>query len=333
MTQLLSSEKPLSETYDAGLVDLDGTMYRGSLAIDHAAEGVNDARDHGLRIIYVTNNASRPPQTIADQLDAMGTPTEEGDVYTSAMAAARLAVERHGPTARVFALGGAGLTWAIEQTDLQIVEWDEHPDAVIQGINTELGWKELTLAARAIAAGAEHLATNTDATFPQENGFALGNGALVAAVAYATGIAPLSAGKPEKEILRFSAEYVNGARPLVVGDRLDTDIAGGVAAGMPTLHVLTGVSSARDVVLADEHERPSFLGIDMRDLNEPHPVVGYDGVQATCRNATARIDSNGLPIINGQPMEDTLHLDEYRALAVAAWHSTDVEVPEFKVIQ
>nr|NLD40913.1 HAD hydrolase-like protein [Actinomycetales bacterium] len=143
-------------------------------------------------------------------------------------------------------------------------------------------------------------------------------------------------GKPEPEIFRLATARVGGTRPLGVGDRLNTDIAGANASGIPSLHVLTGISGAREVIMATPEERPSYLGIDLLDLSEPQPPVTQEGDWFCCRSARATIADDGLVLARDGGefrLTDpaTVTLDEYRALAVAGWSATAVAVPELKV--
>ncbi|HHW83834.1 MAG TPA: HAD-IIA family hydrolase [Actinomycetales bacterium] len=318
-------------------MDLDGVMYAGQEPIPNAAEGARRARELGLRLMFVTNNASRPAGQVADHLSALDIPTEPEDVYTAAMAGAELAVSRHGRGARILAIGGAGLFEAVEAAGLtRVTSADDQPVAVVQGLDRSIGWAELSEAALAVGGGADFIATNMDSTLPMERGFAIGNGSLVAAVINATGKQPVSAGKPEPEIYRLATQRVGGHRPIAVGDRLNTDIRGAVASGMPSLHVLTGISGAREVVTAVPEERPSYLGLDLLDLTEPHPAVTREGEWTACRSARATT-SDGVPVLGREGGEfrltqrATVTLDEYRALAVAAWSTAGVDVPELEV--
>ncbi|MDO5494865.1 MAG: HAD-IIA family hydrolase [bacterium] len=337
MTGLLASEQPLAAAYDLGLMDLDGVMYEGERSIVNAATGAAQARELGLQLMFVTNNSSRPAPDVARHLTELGIPATPEEVYSSAMAAVELALQRHGEGAKVLLIGGAGLEDAVAASSLVRVDSAEDaPVAVIQGLRKDIGWADLSEASFAIGRGADHIATNLDSTLPVERGLAIGNGSLVAAVVHATGVSPVSAGKPEALIYRLAAERVQGERPLAVGDRLNTDIRGSNASGIPSLHVLTGVSSAREVIMAVPEERPSYLGIDLTDLSLPHPPVTRDGEWVTCRSARVRIADDAAHLARDggtfQLTEPaTITLDEYRALAAAAWAEPGIEVPEVVV--
>ena len=336
---LLGSDVPLAEAYDVALMDLDGVCYRGPEPVAHADEGVSRARELGLRMMFVTNNAAREPQTVADQLTSLGIPTRAEEVMTSSQAAAAILAEEVPAGSMVLPIGGAGLRAALTEAGFRIAETAaDLPVAVVQGFAPEVGWRDLTEAAYAINAGARYVATNLDATLPTDRGMAVGNGSLVAAVTNATGVVPVSAGKPEPEIFRQAVARAGGKRPVAVGDRLNTDLAGARAADVPGLHVLTGVSDARDVVLAAPGERPSFLAVDLRGLAEPHPVPQADGdgwwrcVAAAARVAgpephlEVRVGGRTL-VLEAGPEPVTISLDAWRCLAAAAWASADAGAP------
>ncbi|WP_230977547.1 HAD-IIA family hydrolase [Georgenia yuyongxinii] len=336
-TMLLASAEPLATAYDVALMDLDGVCYRGAEPVDHADAAVEEARRLGLRMMFVTNNAAREPQTVADQLTSLGIPTSPDEVMTSSQAAAAILAAELPTGSVVLPIGGAGLRAALTEAGFTLATGaQDAPVAVVQGFSPDLGWGELTEAAYAINAGARYVATNLDATLPTERGMAVGNGSLVAAVTNATGVLPISAGKPEPEIFRQATRRSAGSRPIAVGDRLNTDIAGARAAGIPSVHVLTGVSDARDVVLAAPHERPSYLAVDLRGLVEPHPVPSRDGAWWRCGAAAARVSGaephleirlgdREVPLEPGEPV--TVSLDTWRCLAAAAWEAADDGAP------
>ncbi len=318
---LIGCDLPLAEAYDTALVDLDGVTYLGHEPIPHAADGLTGARERGLRTVFVTNNASRAPQVVAEQLAGLGIAATADDVMTSAQAAARLLSTRLAPGARVLVVGAEALRDAVTAEGFVAVSSaDDDPAAVAQGYAPEVGWPQLAEAAYAVARGAWHVASNMDKSLPTARGFAPGNGALVRAVRAATGVRPDSAGKPEPTMYRLAVDRVGGRHALVVGDRLDTDLAGARAGGFAGLHVLTGVSTTRDDILADAHFRPHYLGADLRALLEPHPKPepAADGWW-TCRGAAARVVDAALDLDTraGAP------LDLVRAACAAAWEAAD----------
>jgi HAD superfamily hydrolase (TIGR01450 family) len=318
---LLASEAPLADAFDLALVDLDGVAYRGHLPIDHAATSLVAARERGMRLVFVTNNASREPEDVAGQLTGLDIPTSPGEVMTAAQACAALLRTRLEPGARVLVVGGRGLVTAVRAQGFEVVTSSEDkPHAVAQGYAPEVAWPQLAEAAYAVQAGAWHVASNLDLSLPTERGFAPGNGALVGAVVAATGVTPDSAGKPAPTMYRLAVEREGARRPLVIGDRLDTDLAGARSGGYPGLHVLTGVSSARDAVLAEPGLRPDFLGGDLRSLLEPHPVPaeGADG-WVECQGRAARVVDGVLEL----DREGPVGIDAVRAACAAAWAAVD----------
>jgi HAD superfamily hydrolase (TIGR01450 family) len=322
---LIGCDRPLAEAYDCALVDLDGVTYLGHEPIPWAADSLVAARGRGLRLVFVTNNASRPPTVVADQLTSLGIPAGPDDVMTASQSAASLLASRLQPGAKVLVVGTDALRDAVRDKGFVVVDSaDDEPAAVAQGFGPEVGWAQLAEAAYAVERGAWHVASNLDKSLPQARGFAPGNGALVMAVRAATGVVPDSAGKPEPTMYRLAAERVGGVRPLVVGDRLDTDLAGARAGGFAGLHVLTGVSSARDDVLATATYRPSFLGADLRSLLEPHvaPRQAAEGWWE-CRKAAARVRDGAL-VLDDRGADV---MDLVRAACGAAWAAADAGTP------
>ncbi|RHA40476.1 HAD-IIA family hydrolase [Cellulomonas rhizosphaerae] len=336
---LIGSTTPLVDRYDLALVDLDGVAYKGHEPIVHASDSLTEARGRGMRLVFVTNNASREPGSVADQLTGLGIATEPAEVMTAAQAAAQLLRTRLPEGAKVLVVGGAGLVTAVREAGYQVVtSADDEPDAVAQGFAPEVGWNQLAQAAYAIERGAWHVASNLDLSIPTAHGIAPGNGSLVAAVRAATGVTPDSAGKPAPTMYHMAVERAGAREALVVGDRLDTDLAGARSGGFAGLHVLTGVNSARDDVLAVPGERPHFIGADLRSLLEAHPEpeVGAEGWW-TCREASARVVDGALELGRGSSTDD---LDVVRAACAAAWAAVDAggsvdpaSVPELAVAE
>jgi glycerol 3-phosphatase-2 len=312
------SDVPLASRYDVALLDLDGVIYLGGAPIHGAAAALGEAREAGLRLAFVTNNAYRTPAAVAARLSALGVPASAGDVVTSAQAAASLLASRLAPGAAVLVVGGIGLRLALRERGLRPVSVvAEQPEAVVQGFAPDLSYPLLAEAALAIRAGARYVAANTDRTLPTVRGPQPGNGSLVQLLVTATGQRPEVAGKPEPPLHAEAVARTGARRPLVVGDRLDTDIEGANRAGTDSLLVLTGVSSPAEVVLAAPQHRPAYVAADLRGLLQPHPEVtaGRDGYRCGGWTATAddgaglRVSGRGAPI------------DGLRALCGAAWSS------------
>ena len=337
---LKGSKGALYTNFDAALLDLDGTAYAGKLPIEHAAQAAEEAREAGLKIGFVTNNASRTPAMIAAQLDELGFKAKPSDIMTSAMDVIAVMSEHLDEGASVYVVGGEGLRQALREAGYILVESaDDAPAAVVQGFDASVTWAQLTEAAFALERGAQFFATNLDATLPQERGFALGNGALVRAVSYATRRRPIAAGKPEPGIYQRGAELIESENPIAVGDRLETDILGAVAAGIPALHVLTGVHDARAVICAPRGQRPSYLALDMRGLLEEHPSPKHhaDGTWTCGISQVARLRRDGHLTLDDVELREgaVISMDSYRALAAAAWDSPselDIVCPTLTVV-
>jgi glycerol 3-phosphatase-2 len=310
-------EQPLSCAYDAALYDLDGVLYLGPEPVPHAADSVVAALASGLRAAYVTNNASRRPAKVAAHLVELGIPAAVEDVVTSAQAAVRWLAARLPAGAAVLVLGTDDLEEEVASGGLRPVRSaDEQPSAVVQGLAPETGWRELAEAAIAVRAGALWVAGNADLTYPSPRGPLPGNGAMVAALAAATGQRPVVVGKPEPELHRESVDRVGARRPLVVGDRLDTDVLGAVRGGADSLLVLTGVTDRDELLAAPAGCRPTYVSADLRGLLVPQLPVVLDADVATCGAASARWD-DGIVVAAGPPDE------ALRASCALAWARAD----------
>jgi len=314
---------------DVLLLDLDGTVYRGGAAILGSAEALRACSERGIRSVYITNNASRYPAVIAEQLRAIGIPADARDVVTSAQAGARLLATRVPAGTATLVVGSRHLADEIAAAGLTPVATDVGIDelravgAVIQGFDPELGWRELAAAAYALAGGATWVATNTDMTVPTADGIAPGSGSLVAAVAAAAGRRPEVAGKPAAALVERAIEVTGARSPLLVGDRLDTDIEAGARAGIPTLLVLTGVSGPADLVAAPPTSRPDQLATDLTGLLAPPMTVDrVDAANWRCGGWSVCVDSdansNGVSVDGGGDRVAGLW-----ALAHAAWTVAD----------
>lgn len=291
----LGTDGPPQDDHDLLLVDLDGVVYLGDEPIPGAADALNGARNAGIGLVFVTNNAARPPSAVAQQLTEMGIAITAAEVMTSAVAAARRLADELAPGAAVLAIGGVGVADALAAAGLTPVRAaTDQPVAIVQGFGSEVGWAALAEAAVAIRAGARWIATNSDATLPSPRGPLPGNGSLVAALETATGCRPEVIGKPQPALFAAALAAGHGERPLVIGDRLDTDIAGAVAAGLPSLLVLTGVSTALDLLGAPAEHRPTYLGRDLSALTSRHDEQSPDGLdrlRRLCRSAwTGELD-------------------------------------------
>ncbi len=319
---LRGSAGPLSQEYDVALLDLDGVVYLGPSAVPGAPEALAKAADAGMRLAFVTNNSSRTPSAIAAQIASFGVPAAASDVVTSAQAAATLLAGRLDPGAAVLVVGGNGLRIAVRERGFRPVTVAlDRPAAVVQGFAPGIGYPLLCEGALAVAAGAWFVASNADATMPTARGRQPGNGSLAQVIVHATGQQPVVAGKPEPPLHAEAVARTGARRPLIVGDRLDTDIEGAVRSGADSLLVFTGVTRPEDVLLAGPRQRPAYLAADLSGLLEPHPAVNGDGATFRCGGWTARSAGPGEPLAldgSGDSM------DGLRALCAAAWSADQV---------
>lgn len=317
-----SDGSTLAELYDVALLDLDGVVYLGDDAVAGAVAAIARAHDAGLRTAYVTNNASRRPTEVAELLTSMGVPAGPADVVTSAQAAAHLLRDRLPPGSAVLVVGAPALADAIAECGLRPVHTaQEHPAAVVQGFDRGVGWAQLAEAAVALRAGAAWVATNADATLPSRRGPLPGTGSLVAALRTATGLEPLVVGKPEVQLHAEAVARTGAQRPLVVGDRLDTDILGATKAGADSLLVLTGISMPADLLVAPPDCRPTYVAAGLPALCAAQPTVVVSLGSVTCGGFRASADSP-----RGLVLESTVGdaattdpLDALRSLCVAWW--------------
>jgi glycerol-1-phosphatase len=321
---LASSDGSLLDGHDLLLVDLDGVVYLGDQPIDGAAEAFSAARKANVRLIFVTNNASRSPTAVAEQLVSMDVAARPSEVMTSAIAAARELAGRYQAGSAVLVVGGEGVRDALIAAGLRpVTSADDNPVAVLQGFAPEVAWPALAEASVALHAGAVWIATNDDATLPSPRGPLPGNGSFVAALATATGLTPEVIGKPAPALFKAALRAGSGTRPLVIGDRLDTDIAGARAATLPSLLVLTGVSSASDLIAAPADSRPNYIGRDLGALTLVHPEVDVRGGVATCGGASASMVAGIAQLAKTSTETATAAtpdgLDGLRALCALAW--------------
>jgi len=292
----------LAAGYDSLIMDADGVIYRGQQPVEHAVQ-VLGMLEQSMPWSIVTNNAAHPPAFIAAKTSALGLPLTEERVVTSPQGVVEyLANVGIQPGASVFVVGGDGIDQALREGDyLPVRDRRARPAAVVQGLGTDVGWSHLAEACYLIDGGALWVATNLDASLPTAEGLAPGNGALVAAISHALGRGPDAAtGKPEPLLFELAAARMTSERPLVVGDRIETDIRGGNAAGMDTMLVLTGVSGPEQVAslaTGPVEDRPTYLARDLRAL----------------------MGSAADSLIAGPSRSETDGLSEVRGLLAAAW--------------
>lgn len=323
MPLLIRADSPTPlDGVDTVLADLDGVVYAGAGALPYAVESLRRAAQT-RRLGYITNNASRTDAAVAAHLSGLGLTARPSDVVTSPQAAMRLLSERIPAGSTILVVGGEGLVVEVEKAGYAVTRSaQDSPAAVVQGFAPEVGWQQLAEASYALQTpeedgGIPWIATNTDWTIPQARGIAPGNGTLVSAVHTAVGRLATVAGKPETPIFEEAVARFGARTPLFLGDRLDTDIAGAQAAGIPSALVLTGVDRPKHVLAAPPTSRPTFILGDLRELEEPYPIARAKGDRVTVGRATVEIEGADLRIVS----EGERQIDLLRAGAVAIWNS------------
>jgi glycerol 3-phosphatase-2 len=314
-----TSAEPLSRAYDTAVLDLDGVVYVGPDAVPGAPEHLAAARQAGMHLAYVTNNAARPPGTVSDHLRSLGIETEVTDIVTSAQAAARLLADQLPQGSKVYLIGGDGLAEALEERGLvPVTKADDEPVAVAQGYGPDIPWRRVVAGAILVREGLPWVASNTDLTIPTETGIGPGNGTLVRLIADFAEREPVVAGKPEPPLFKETLLRVGGERPLVVGDRLDTDIEGAHNVGWDSLLVMTGVTGLSELVAAPAEQRPTYVSPGLAALAEPQEAPQVDDGSATLGGWRAAT-TDGRLVVEG----DGSPADWWRVVAAAAWTHLD----------
>jgi 4-nitrophenyl phosphatase len=250
------------------LIDLDGVVYTGSQAIPGSAWFLGEARRRGFPFKLVTNNSARPPAAVAERLRGMDIEVDPNEIVTSAEAAVAYITEESKPGARVLVIGEVGLHDALAATGLTMVE-DDSADWVVVGLDRQFTYAKLAAATHAIHHGARFVATNADPLLPSEGGVMNpGAGCIVAAIQTST-VKPVVIGKPEPALFRRGLQRLGGFAPAdvaMIGDRLDTDVAGARNAGLRTILVLSGGTTA--VQLAASELKPDASADNLAGVAE-----------------------------------------------------------------
>ena len=253
----------LADGYDALLFDLDGVLFRGEQTIEGAPETLRALRGAGHRLAFVTNNSARTPDEVAAKLRGHGFEALAAEVVTSALATADLLASRGGGS--VFVIGERGVREALADAGLEVLDGEpSEADHVVVGWDRRVDYDRLRVASLLLQRGSAFVATNADRSYPAPDGLWPGAGALLAVLTTTTGREPEVVGKPGTSLYRLALDRIGGERPLVIGDRLETDIAGAAALGWDSLLVLSGVTTAED--LAGSSVRPTYLGNDVSAL-------------------------------------------------------------------
>ena len=261
---------PVADRYDLILFDLDGVIYRGAEPVPGAAEVLVAVRRRGRRIMFVTNNSSRTPRAVSGVLRGMGIEASPDEVLTSGRATASMLAREGLAGASAYVIGERGVREALAEAGIAIMDgFPSAADLVVVGWDREVDYARLRQAALLVERGARLIATNADASYPAPDGLWPGAGAILAAVTTTTGATPVVVGKPHRPLFEAALDATGARRPLMVGDRIDTDVAGARAMGWDSLLVLTGASSLADLARSDD--LPTYLGTDLHALLDSAP--------------------------------------------------------------
>ncbi len=315
---LEESTTPVVEAHDLVMFDLDGVVYVGGTAIDGVADRIDRVRASGRHVAFVTNNASRTPDQVAAKLVKAGVAAEPTDVVTSAQAAASLLLAEHGAGAKILLLGGEGLEVALREAGLEPVAVPDGVVAVASGYGPEVRWRDIMRVSTLVRDGLPYVASNTDMTIPTPYGLAPGHGVLVATITGFAGVEATVAGKPEKPLMDETVRRVGGDRPIMVGDRLDTDIEGAHAIGIPSLLVLTGVTWLEELVAAGPRLRPTYISPDLEGLFETHPTPDVGDDEVTLGGWRGTVEDGRLQLSG-----DGSDADWWRVAATVGWRHLD----------
>lgn len=253
----------------AFIIDMDGVLWEGDRPMPGLVEFFQTLRERQIKFVLATNNASQTPEQYVSKLAGMGVTVAREEILTSAQAAALYLRHESVNGARVFAIGEDGVRQALAETGFTLTHlYEVDAQFVVCGMDRELSWDKLATATLNVRAGAKFIGTNPDVTFPTERGITHGNGAVLAAIQTATGVAPIIIGKPEPIMYQLAMARlgVAPAETAAIGDRLETDILGAVRAGIRSVLVLSGVSSREQ--LAGLDYRPTWVMRDIREVTE-----------------------------------------------------------------
>ena len=251
------------KSYKGYLIDLDGTMYRGTEQIQEAADFIRELRKREIPYLFVTNNSSRTPSQVAQKLRDFGIATEDEQVFTTSMATANY-IAGQKEEASVYVVGEEGIKEALKEKGMTLAE-DEHADFLVMGIDRGVNYEKLSKACLAVRNGAVFISTNGDIAIPSERGLLPGNGALTSVVSVSTQVQPIFIGKPESVIVEQALKVLGVPKEetIMVGDNYDTDILAGINAGIDTLLVHTGVTTKE--LLKQYKDQPTHV-VDTLDL-------------------------------------------------------------------
>jgi 4-nitrophenyl phosphatase len=258
----------LPENIKALIIDMDGVIWRSDAPIGDLAAIFNRIRERGLRFVFATNNSTRTSEQYVARLKEFGVEAEPWQVVTSSQGAAHAVAQKFPRGTKVFMIGEDGIQVALEERGFEVLSVEDAPQAevVVMGIDRSITFQKASEAALLVRRGIPFYATNPDKTFPTPRGEIPGAGAWVSVITTATDVQPIVAGKPFPFLMELSLERLGTRKEetLVIGDRLETDIAAGQAVGCPTALVLSGVSTKEQAEAWKP--KPGLIAKDLAEL-------------------------------------------------------------------
>jgi len=249
---------------------MDGVIWKADAPIGDLPSIFKRIRARGLKFVFATNNSTRTSEQYVEVLQELGVEVEPWQIVTSSHGAAHAVAQKFPRGTKVFMIGEDGIRMALEERGFEILTVEEapHAQAVVMGIDRTINFQKVVEATLLVRNGISFYATNTDKTFPTPRGEIPGSGAWISVITTATGIQPIIAGKPFPFLMELSLEKLdtNKKETLVVGDRLETDIAAGQAVGCPTALVLSGVSTIEQANAWEP--KPDIIAKDLSALIE-----------------------------------------------------------------
>lgn len=316
------------DAYDAAMFDLDGVVYLGPEPVTGAPESIRDLRGLGVRVGFVTNNAGRSADAVVEHLTELGIECHRDDVVTSVQAIAQLMARDLPAGAKVLACGSRALADEMVAVGFTLArDYTESPDAVVQGYDPQMCFPRLDDAAFAIQRGARWYGTNMDINRPTNLGMTPGAGSQIACVRVCVDVDPIVAGKPYPPLLQETIKRLGAARPVFVGDRLDTDIEGANNVDIDSFLVLTGAHGKWELATAVPQQRPTALGYDLRDLLKPRRTASWQGDVITCGSAeVAAID--GVVQVKGPCADRDQQMDALWAIVQLTWRDAALDATQ-----
>jgi len=237
----------LPSNIKALILDMDGVIWKGDAPIGDLPATFNRIRERGLKFVFATNNGTKTPEDYQVKLRELGVEVEPWQIVTSALGIAFMLAQKYPRGTKIFMIGEDGIRVALEEKGFEILSTEDAPQAqvFVMGIDRTINFMKVAEATLLVRAGIPFYTTNTDKTFPTPRGEIPGSGSWLTVITSATGIEPIVAGKPFPFLMELSLERLGTTKEetLVVGDRLETDIAAGQSVGCPTAFVLSGVST------------------------------------------------------------------------------------------